>query len=154
MFLFLLSGALALTLAAAAVAWFVPPRLRLAAWTLVIVAVVVPWTSWVGHEHWAGVTWIPFMPPLRLRDMTLNVIFYVPFGLFFRLRMPAGRRFGLAVASAFVLSLATEFTQVYSHGRFPSMTDVATNTIGAAIGAWVVSRRGGAGGPADPAGLP
>jgi glycopeptide antibiotics resistance protein len=138
---FLLTGAFALTFAAVVVGWLVPARLRLAAWTLVIVIVVVPWSGWVGHEHWARVIWVPFMPPLRLRDVVLNVIFYVPFGLFF----PQGRRgagkFALAVGCAFLLSVATELTQVYSHGRFPSMTDVATNTIGAAVGAGLARLR-------------
>ena len=33
------------------------------------------------------------------------------------------------------LALTTEATQVFSHGRFPSMTDVVMNSIGAGLGA-------------------
>jgi VanZ family protein len=40
------------------------------------------------------------------------------------------------VAAATGLSLVTEATQVYSHSRVPSMTDVVCN----AAGAWVGTR--------------
>jgi len=38
------------------------------------------------------------------------------------------------MAFAFVLSVTSEFTQVYSHWRFPSATDVSCNMIGAWFG--------------------
>ncbi len=128
---------------------FVPRRARLLVWTLVVILGVVPWASWVGHSHWDRVEWGPFTGTFRLRDIVLNVLFYVPIGFFF-VRDGLWRWKGTlagAVAFGLLLSLGTEFTQVFGHGRFPSMTDVLTNTSGAAAGAWLadVLTRGPAG---------
>lgn len=123
---------------------FAPARWRAGLWTVVILACVVPWTGWVGHEHWAKVNWVPFSTapgPLRLRDLWVNLLLYVPLGWF----LAAGQRStgwivpAAGVVSA-VLSLLTEWTQVYAHGRFPTMTDVAMNTIGGLVGAALASR--------------
>lgn len=138
--LFLLGVGFVLLVSWLAVARLVPARWRLLTWMMVVVAVVVPWTSWVGHSHWGRVDWLPFSPPLRKRDIALNVLLYVPLGYFFVRDGRLGNRVGMAVALAFGLSLATEFTQVYSHGRFPALTDVVTNTAGAWIGAAIARR--------------
>jgi glycopeptide antibiotics resistance protein len=116
---------------------FAPPRYRLALWILVIIIGVVPWFSMTSHAHWPRIGWIPFeSPPVRLRDMILNVALYVPFGWFSRCgRLTALRHVTRMAVWAIVLSAATEVTQVYSHGRFPSMTDVVMNTCGACLGA-------------------
>ena len=45
------------------------------------------------------------------------------------------------IATAVLLSSATEWTQVYSHTRFPSTTDVSCNVIGAVLGRLVADRR-------------
>ena len=115
----------------------VPAWGRLVVWTLIVILGVVPWASWVGHSHWDRIEWIPFTGTFRLRDIVLNVLFYVPVG-FFCVRNGIGRWKGStssAVTYGLVLSLVTEFTQVFGHGRFPSMTDVLTNTSGALAGA-------------------
>ena len=107
-------------------------RIAFALWVGVILIIVVPWYRWEWHTHWANVEWIPFSRSSHVRDGVLNTLFYVPFGLLYRRMMP---RHPLgAVVAAFLLSSATELTQVHSHGRFPSSTDVLSNSIGAWIG--------------------
>lgn len=141
--MFLISGAIALVLLALVVGWLVPTRARLLVWTAIVIVGVVPWSGWVGHSHWARVQWVPFLPPLRVRDIVLNVIFYMPIGFFFVQRGSRPGSVTRAVLFAALLSLVTETTQVFSHGRFPAMTDVATNTIGAWIGALAARRLAG-----------
>jgi VanZ family protein len=52
------------------------------------------------------------------------------------------KAFVLAVGSAGILSISTELTQIFSNSRFPSMTDVVCNAIGAFAGAYLaISRR-------------
>lgn len=119
------------------VAGVVPKRWRLAAWTVVVIVGVVPWGSWVGHEHWSRVEWIPFTQIVRPRDLGLNFFLYCPLG-FFMITPTAtpvsSRQMLVAVVYALVLSACTEFTQIYSHGRFPAMTDVTMNVAGAVAG--------------------
>ena len=78
-------------------------------------------------------------PPVKLVDIVLNVALYVPFGYWFT-RWVGRRRTGLAVASAGALSLLTEWTQLYSHSRFPSLTDVTCNVLGAVVGVWLAQQ--------------
>lgn len=108
--------------------------MRLAAWIGIIVLVVVPWGSYEPHPHWARVVWIPLSTPpaLTVWDVGINLLLYGPFGYFF-VRARPGRAWRV-VAAAALLSAVTELTQVYSHGRFPSATDVLLNTVGAWAG--------------------
>lgn len=120
----------------------VPRRLRLAIWTIVVIAGVVPWSSWVGHSHWDRIEWLPFSTTFRLRDATLNVLFYIPIGYFFVCRPTTSRAAILrACLYGFVLSVLTELSQVFGHGRFPGSTDVLTNTFGAWVGAVLATAR-------------
>lgn len=106
------------------------------AWVVVICACVVPWTDVQNHSHWFRVQWIPFVtPPIKLFDIVVNVALYVPFGYWFT--RWKGRRVALAVGSAVALSAATEWTQLYSHSRFPSTTDITCNLIGTLVGIWI-----------------
>ena len=105
-------------------------------WLACILIVTLPWGSFQDHAHWDRVRWIPFLsPPFSILDLTGNVVAYLPAGYLFR-RL-AARRTGLwpALACAVALSLMTEATQVFSHSRFPSMTDVICNGVGTWIGA-------------------
>lgn len=111
--------------------------MALALSTLLIVALVVPWSSLQDHAHWASVRWIPLVPPLTPLDTLLNVLLYVPFGAAFAAR---SRSWKTILPAALVLSLLTECTQVYSHGRIPSMTDVLANGTGALLGAAMFAR--------------
>jgi len=110
-------------------------------WVGFIVLAVTPWEDLQNHSHWRRVQWIPFVtPPVKPIDIVVNVLLYLPFGYWFA-QLRGGRRgqvWGAVVAAA-MLSLATEWTQLYSHSRFPSMTDVTNNLIGTALGAWWVS---------------
>ncbi len=106
-------------------------------WTGVILLVVVPWTSYQDHTHWARVQWIPFVSfPIKLSDIVGNVLLYVPFG-YLSMQVGPVPRAGRAVALAFLLSFSTEYSQLYSHGRFPSTTDLTCNVFGA----WLGTRR-------------
>jgi VanZ family protein len=64
------------------------------------------------------------------------VLLYVPWGYFWaRQRPDPTQRVRAVVALAAALSIVTEISQVYAHGRFPSATDVTCNLVGAFIGA-------------------
>jgi glycopeptide antibiotics resistance protein len=104
---------------------------------LVIAGVVLPWSSFQPHSHWGRVVWLPFStpPPLTARDVIVNVLLYVPFGFLYAWPRPGSARVFLwSAVWAASLSIATEWTQVFSHARFPSATDVLLNTIGSAMG--------------------
>jgi hypothetical protein len=129
----------------AVVSRFVSPRLRLFVWMLIVAGGVVPWSNWADHPHWDHVEWIPLSRNTRLRDIVLNVLFYVPVGYFHvsaRAVSPGMRRVLEAGLVGLALSVVTEASQVFSHGRFPAATDVLTNTAGAVIGGWLARSRG------------
>jgi glycopeptide antibiotics resistance protein len=73
--------------------------------------------------------------PDTVKDMALNLLFYLPLGILtagaFTKERPRYLRpwccFG------FVLSLALEFTQSFT-GRYPSLSDIGMNTLGHALG--------------------
>ena len=50
-------------------------------------------------------------------------------------------RAGFVMLWAIALSISTEASQIYSHGRFPSATDVLTNVIGAGLGVVLAKAR-------------
>ena len=104
-------------------------------WTGLILLLVLPWTSFQSHTHWQRVAWIPFVSP-PVRDVVANVLLYVPWGYLFVRQMPYARRhIWIVVMLAAVLSFSTEASQLYSHGRFPSATDLICNIFGALAGA-------------------
>ena len=110
-------------------------------WVAIILAIVVPWGDFQGHTHWAKVAWIPFVsPPVKLIDIVGNIALYLPFGYLAR------KAFGASVPTwaiggmGMVLAIATEGTQLYSHWRFPSATDVTANLMGCLIGASLAGR--------------
>lgn len=111
-------------------------------WIVVIVAIVVPWQDFQHHTHWSKVVWIPFVSlPWRISDAIANVLLYMPFGYLYARqsrRQSAGWR---AIVLAAVLSLSTEYSQLYSHYRFPSLTDVTCNLLGAYAGLHVANLR-------------
>lgn len=100
-----------------------------------IIGLTLPWSDWQNHTHWATVQWIPFVtPPVRAADIAENVLLYVPYGIFYP-HTTLRRRWSSIILTALALSCITEWTQLYSHSRFPSLTDVTCNGIGAALGA-------------------
>jgi glycopeptide antibiotics resistance protein len=112
-----------------------------AVWTGVICFIVLPWFRLQSHVHLDRVQWVPFItPPIRLRDIVLNALLYVPFG-FLHVRASTILSIARTVAFAAALSAVTECAQLFSHGRFPSTTDLVCNTAGAYFGALWASRR-------------
>ena len=111
-------------------------RWWLAGWTGVIVLVVCPWTSFQSHAHWQQVAWVPFLSSDdKLRDVLVNLVLYAPWGYFGMRAMRNGsHRVWTVVLLAAALSLVTEASQLYSHGRFPSATDFTCNVLGAFAG--------------------
>ena len=79
-------------------------------------------------------------PPVRVRDIVLNLLLFAPLGLASALQL----RFPVIAAAliAFVVSLLGEWLQVYSHSRFPSATDLVCNVCGAVVTSWFVGSYG------------
>lgn len=113
----------------------------LVVWVGLICFAVVPWWSYQDHAHWARVRWVPFVsPPIRARDLIVNLLMYVPLG-WWGSRVGRGTTLGRVVLGAALLSCATEFSQVFSHGRYPSLTDVVCNVAGALVGGALFAAR-------------
>lgn len=114
-------------------------RIGLALWIGLTLFVVVPWYRLQDHPHWGRILWFPLASPWRLRDIIANTLFYIPFGLLWSRAVDP--RVSRVVLAGCLLSLLTEFSQVFSHGRFPSTTDLVCNTVGAWWGAvWAQAR--------------
>jgi glycopeptide antibiotics resistance protein len=110
-------------------------------WTAVIILGVVPWGDFQGHTHWTKVAWIPFVTrPWKFTDIMRNVLLYVPLGVCLG-RMARGRLLWIGLLLAAVLSIVTEATQLYSHYRWPSATDVVANLLGAVVGLYLTRIR-------------
>ena len=137
-----------------------PRRAAIGVWLSIaaVLAADLPWGDFHAHTHWQAVGWIPFVsPPVRLGDILQNVVLFVPLGFFAGIRWQSLRAALLkGLALAFAASFIGEWSQLYSHSRFASATDMASNLIGAGLGAgfaWLISRhtqpvalgRGGAG---------
>ena len=103
----------------------------------VLAATLLPWSNFVGHSHWAQVQWIPFYGRrLDWFDIAANVALFAPlgyFGAFLAVLLPGKKQLWVLVGAT-LLSTSAEFIQIYSHGRFPSATDIGCNIVGAA--AW------------------
>jgi glycopeptide antibiotics resistance protein len=116
--------------------------MALAALTIAIALVVAadyPWGDMVGHTHWGRVDWIPFITrPLRASDLAANVLLCAPIGVV--LGLWYRRATLLAVVITFPLVFVLESTQLYSHLRFPSSTDIVCNVAGAAASAALAGR--------------
>jgi VanZ family protein len=117
------------------------PNAAQVVWIAALVAVSVPFEDLQSHTHWAKVAWIPFVsPPVKLADIVANVLLYMPLG-WLQAEQPSMRR---AIVRALLLgatlAILAELSQVYSHGRLPSMTDVVCDCAGAVLGAWLRER--------------
>ena len=99
-------------------------------WSGVILLLTVPWDL-QNHAHWYNVAWRPFVGIVRPVDLLLNFVLYLPFGAWVPLRRDRLLVVGLLAA---ILSGGCELSQVWSHSRFPSMTDLVMNTLGAVAG--------------------
>jgi glycopeptide antibiotics resistance protein len=108
----------------------------LAAAVALIALVLVPWADVQNHSHWANVRWVPFVtPPVRARDILGNLLLFAPLGV---VLARSGLRIVWIGAVCAGLSVAGEWTQLYSHSRFPSAQDVVCNLAGGLLAAWIV----------------
>lgn len=90
------------------------------------------------------VHWLPFVDlhgrRASLPDMVQNVLLFMPFGMFgysFCAGPPLSRLLRVAMLGM-LLSLLVETLQLFTVDRTTSATDVATNTLGALLGALLV----------------
>lgn len=76
-----------------------------------------------------------------VRDALLNIVLFLPLGFVYQLsREDRDRaRWLLAFGAGLILSAAIESAQVFAPGRYPSVSDLGTNALGAALGAWMAS---------------
>lgn len=90
---------------------------------VLVLAVDYPWGDLQNHAH--SFIWVP----LKASDVVLNFFLGVPMGV------GAALVFRRAAVSAAMIagpvSIAGEWMQIYSHSRFPSVSDVALNVLGA-----------------------
>jgi glycopeptide antibiotics resistance protein len=113
----------------------------LAALALVLLATTWPISDFQDHPHWFRVEWIPFSEYQRPFDVVANVLLFVPFGAAAGASSTDPRRVRLVMSAALVLALGVELSQVYTHNRIATTTDVVTNTAGAWLGArWAITR--------------
>ena len=89
-------------------------------------------------------TWAPTL--VVPRDVAINVILYVAFGVlgFFSMRAGYGRHWlrltGRIVLLALLFSASNEVFQLYTIDRVASLTDIVSAVIGAFIGGVAASR--------------
>jgi glycopeptide antibiotics resistance protein len=94
-----------------------------------------PWDL-QDHAHWNRVAWLPFATGIvRPLDLLVNLLIYLPLGYTLQAARGPGDLRARVGATAFALSLLLEISQVWSHVRFPSATDVVMNVVGAVAGA-------------------
>lgn len=109
-------------------------RLAVAVAGLAALAADLPWGDWQGHSHWARIGWIPFVSaPVRVADIVLNMLMFAPLGWLTTLERRRVSPLAAGLITA-VLGLIGEWSQLYSHSRFPSATDLTCNVLGAMIG--------------------
>lgn len=100
-----------------------------------------PWGDLQDHPHWDTVGWVPFLsPPLSGLDVVVNLLLGAPIGIV------SGRGFRHGTTMAILVTLGAallgEWSQLYSHTRFPSATDIAANISGAVVACQATTRLG------------
>jgi glycopeptide antibiotics resistance protein len=100
----------------------------------------------------AVITLVPFRfvsPPVRgwiawwrWSDGIMNIAMFVPLGFALQFARPRGARtaYGTALGASLLFSFALECVQLWLPDRFSSPFDVATNTVGGVLGAWLATR--------------
>ncbi|MBS0154014.1 MAG: VanZ family protein [Nitrospira sp.] len=121
-------------------------------WFLVVVLAIAPFfplSSFAGHPHWNQIRWIPFqdfsLTWNKSIDVIGNTIWFMGFGYLLHCQQhwDSGPRWTIAriIAIAGSISFSAELFQVFCHNRYPSMTDVACNVLGAGLGGYVADKR-------------
>lgn len=107
------------------------PRLGLAAWTLVILALcLVP----AGTRTRSFQFCLFCAQEASVAGVVLNIGFYVPLGV--ALRMVTGSTV-VALVGGFLLSIGVEVAQTFVPGRFGTLEDILANGAGAGIGGYL-----------------
>ena len=73
----------------------------------------------------------------------VNIALYLPLGYTLARALAHRARGWHAVVLAGALSLTIEWSQLYSHSRFPSLQDVLCDVLGAWVGARLATPRDG-----------
>lgn len=102
---------------------------------------VVPSRTFLESPGWATIR----MNDLDWPDIVMNVLGFSPFGFFFGAflvsrRHSLGAATALVLSTGFLISLTIESLQSFLPTRTSSMTDLATNVLGAGLGAWLCWR--------------
>jgi VanZ family protein len=102
----------------------------------------IPERYFVLHPQFLKVPWEEFEDNWGYwTNFVLNVVAFVPFGLafcaYFSSVMQLKRGLATTICMGALLSLSIEMLQAFIPTRDSGMTDVITNTSGAAIGAWL-----------------
>ncbi len=117
-------------------------RILLIVIALILYGSLYPWQFHARHYQ-AGPLWILLhaWPGVFNRfmvwDVAVNVALYLPLGVFGYLaagRRPSPLRIGLPLALALALSAGVEMLQLFDDSRMCSLSDVASNVAGAALG--------------------
>jgi VanZ family protein len=115
--------------------------LALAWGALVLYASLFPFTDWrwPPGQDFVKLVRLPWPPWNDAFDNWANLLGYLPLGLLLLIAARrSGWRWGASVLLALVLpsllSYATELTQTFLPGRYPSAKDWALNSAGAAVG--------------------
>ena len=104
-------------------------------WAVVVWLVCLPWPGMTAHAD-RDVQLVPFASSAdRPRDVVANLLLFVPFGYLFVAAHPR-RGYAVLLAVAAAVSLVAEALQLFSATRFPSATDLLTNSAGALAGGW------------------
>ncbi len=113
--------------------------LAIACSTAFILLAILPWRGFDPEAHWHRVAWIPFVSnPIGAFDIVGNLVLFVPLGA--SITLFAGRSaLRRTAAAAFALSLFGEWSQVYSHYRYPTTQDILLNVVGAVVAAFGVN---------------
>lgn len=95
------------------------------------------------------VNWVPLVdivnaPSAYLRNSILNILLFVPLGVFLPLLWPAFRSWKKTALVGLGVSSSVEILQLFTH-RLTDVDDLITNTLGTILGfalaAWLLRRR-------------
>lgn len=74
-------------------------------------------------------------------DAWLNLLFFIPFGVLWGLRFPGWKALVACSVASIVFSVGIEWMQIHIPGRYSSMSDAVTNSLGGLLGAAVANRK-------------
>ncbi len=116
---------------------------------VLLVGPLLPLSNFVGHPHWDLIRWIPFqdfsLSRNVLTDVIGNILWFMAFGYLLRYQLNEDstslRTIAVIIAITGGISLSIEFFQVFCHSRFPAMTDVICDVLGAALGGYFAEKQ-------------